>query len=69
MAKIIHTDNFADDYPNEKFVEGLPILTIEQAKAIAEAINKALDPSNSGMYPRHYVVCSDNYVLKPGFEP
>jgi hypothetical protein len=65
MARIIHTDNFAGDYPDEKFVEGLPRLTAEKAKVICDAINST-QPDNA---PRFYVVVEDDYKLLPGFEP
>ena len=64
-SKIIHTDNFGGDYPNEKFVEGLPRMTEEHAKSITEAINKGLPPN----YPRWYKVVPEDYVLQPDFEP
>jgi hypothetical protein len=65
MARIIHTDNFAGDYPDEKFVEGLPRLTAEKAKVICDAINSTQQENS----PRFYVVVEDDYTLKPGFEP
>jgi hypothetical protein len=65
MAKIIHTDNFAGDYPDEKFVTGLPVMNAESAKIICDAIN-----STTGEHaPRWYAVVEDDYVLQPGFEP
>lgn len=64
--KIIHTDNFDGDYPNEKFVEGLPLLRIlEQAQAIADAINNVFGPNAD----RFYKVVPDDYALQPGFQP
>jgi hypothetical protein len=65
MTKIIHTDNFAGDYPDEKFVEGLPRLNAQSAKVICDAINSTL-PENT---PRWYAVVEDDYKLQPGFEP
>jgi hypothetical protein len=65
MAKIIHTDNFAGDYPDEKFVTGLPRLNAEQAKVICDAINSTQPETTD----RFYVVVDDDYVLQPGFEP
>lgn len=65
MAKIVNTDNFGGDYPNEKFVENLPRLTEAHAKAICEAINAGLSES----HPRYFKVVADDYVLQPGFEP
>lgn len=63
--KIVNTDNYGGDYPNEKFVENLPRMTPDQARAVCEAIN-ATQPENS---PRYFKVVTDNYELQPGFEP
>lgn len=64
--KLIHTDNFNRDYPDEKFVEGLPPGLPEEAmKRIATAINNELKLFG----PRFYKVVPDDYELKPGFEP
>lgn len=63
--KIVETDNYGGDYPDEKFVENLPILTKENAELIAEAINKTIPASNA----RYWKVVDSNYVLQPGFEP
>lgn len=63
--KIVETDNYGGDYPDEKFVENLPILTKENAELIAEAINKTVPASNA----RYWKVVDSNYVLQPGFEP
>lgn len=63
--KIIHTDNFGRDYPDERFVEELPRLPKAAMQRIADAINKELGPNAS----RYYRVVTDDYVLQPGFEP
>jgi hypothetical protein len=63
--RIIHTDNFGGDYPNEKFVDGLPRLNKEKMKIICDAINKVIGENN----PRFYRVVEDDYILQPGFEP
>ena len=64
--KIIHTDNFGGDYPNEKFVIGIPSLNKESMQRICDAINREC----SGMHaPRYWKVVEDDYVLQPGFEP
>jgi hypothetical protein len=63
--KIIHTDNFGRDYPDERFVSELPALTQEQANLIANTINSCLGPDPS----RYYLSVPDDYVLQPGFEP
>ena len=64
--KIVNTDNFNGDYPNESFLN-LPIFHKEaDAKAMADSINKLF----SGTYaPRYWKVVPDDYQLQPGFEP
>jgi hypothetical protein len=60
--KIISTDNFGGDYPNEKFVaEGISNPNFARVMALA------LNDSFSG--DRYYKVVTDEYVLLPGFEP
>ena len=64
--KIVQTDNFGGDYPDEEFVTGLPYLrTKEQAEIIANAINSTVP----GNYGRYWRVVEDDYKLQPGFEP
>lgn len=63
--KIIHTDNFGGDYPDEKFVTELPPLSKNDLEAIAAHIN-ILSGENS---PRYYRVVEDDYKLEPGFTP
>jgi len=65
MSKIVHTDNFGGDYPDEKFVTGLPILPESTLKAICQIINDSAGPHA----PRYYKVVPDDYELQPGFEP
>lgn len=62
--RIVETDNFGGDYPDERFVN-LPYLTEEAAQRIADAINAAF-PVNSS---RWWKVVPNNYQLLPGFEP
>lgn len=62
--RIVDTDNFGGDYPDEKFLP-LPTMTEKHAKKVADALNRGFP---SGM-PRYYKVVSDDYILKPGFEP
>lgn len=64
MARIVETDNFDGDYPDEKFLN-IPPLPDYFAKAITDAINAAF-PSDS---KRVWVVVQNDYVLRPGFEP
>ena len=63
--KIIHTDNFGGDYPNEKFVTELPTMNKEAAQRIAAAINLEIPADGS----RFYKAVPMNYRLQPGFEP
>lgn len=62
--RIIETDNFAGDYPDEQFVN-LPRMTKEHARQVADAINDGF-PEHSSRYWR---VVDDDYVLQPRFEP
>lgn len=64
MAKIVETDNFGSDYPNEKFL--LWAMPHDKAQRIADAINDAAGE----MHDRYWkVVDDDNYKLQPGFTP
>lgn len=63
--KIIDTDNFDGDYPDEKVViENLRDL--EQANMICRAL---IDHFCYDGCPRYYKVVDDGYKLQPGFEP
>ena len=62
--KIIHTDNYGGDYPDEKFVTELPCMTEEKANLVCDAINKGREDDR-----RYYKVVPSDYVLQPGFEP
>ena len=64
--RIVNTDNFGGDYPDEFFVD-LPPLEKDLAKRLCEAINDAWCPDNQS--PRYWRVVDDDYVLVPGFEP
>jgi len=63
--RIIDTDNFASDYPDEKFILG--VMTRKQAQRICDCINATL--SEHGDWPRYYSVVDDDYQLQPGFQP
>lgn len=65
--KIIETDNYGGDYPDEKFVGIRQLMNAEQAKIIADALNKAFNPDGHGS--RFWDVVPDDYELRPGFEP
>lgn len=62
--KIVETDNFGGDYPDEKFLN-LPSLTKEQCERICEAINSAFHEHHN----RYWKTVPDDYKLRPGFEP
>lgn len=64
--KIVETDNFGGDYPDEKFIN-IPLCTKEEAGQIADAINKVF--CDNGYAPRYWKVVESNYKLQPGFEP
>ncbi len=61
--RVIDTDNFNGDYPDEKFVG--PTMTEAEAKAFADRLNKAAGRDAA----RFYRVVPDDYELQPGFEP
>jgi len=63
--KLIHTDNFGGDYPDEKFVTGLPPLGEDTLQKMADLINGGMGNTTS----RYYKVVPDDYKLQPGFEP
>lgn len=62
--RIVETDNYGGDYPNEKFLP-LPPLTKEAAWRIADAINQAFPEGHH----RYWRVVDNDYQLQPGFEP
>lgn len=74
--KIVNTDNFGGDYPDEKFVclvltDGTnndgPLLELPQdiAKRIADALNDWRGERSV----RFCKVVPNDYKLRPGFEP
>ena len=63
--KIVNTDNFGGDYPDESFVD-LPPLSKSLANSLCIAINKAWSGDHS---QRYWKVVDDDYILSPGFEP
>lgn len=62
--KIVETDNFDGDYPNEQFVN-LPRMSLDHAKRVSFAINEGFPENRS----RYWKVVEDDYELQPGFEP
>jgi len=62
--RIVETDNYGSDYPNEKFVN-LPSMDEESCKAIADIVNNWAGEHCS----RYWKVVPPDYELAPGFEP
>lgn len=68
--KIVRTDNFGGDYPDEKFVEGILMLhNKQQAEHICKAINEVSGMQEGDFHPHHWKVVEEGYELQPGFEP
>jgi hypothetical protein len=63
--KIVETDNFGGDYPDESFLN-IGSIPEGAAEEIAEVINKHLCGDGAR---RFWKVVEDDYVLQPGFEP
>jgi hypothetical protein len=61
--RVVNTDNFGGDYPNESFVDG-EYETQELAQAAADKLNVNADISS-----RYFKVVKLPYELQPGFEP
>jgi hypothetical protein len=61
--RIVETDNYGRDYPDEKFV--LFPMSEEHAKKIASLINNAAGEHSN----RYWKVVDNDYKLQPGFEP
>lgn len=63
--KIVDTDNFGGDYPDEKVIaEG--ITNAGFAEVMVKALNRMAEEMDSN---RFYKVVKDDYKLTPGFEP
>lgn len=75
MFKIVETDNFGGDYPDEhvlSFVdsEGNASDMLFVRAVEAESICAKLNEYKSGTHrPRYYQVRDKDYVLQPGFTP
>lgn len=66
--KIVETDNFGGDYPDEKFVN-LPALPPAEAAELCSHINEIYNKLHGPTRDRYYKIVPENYVLIPGFEP
>lgn len=66
IFKIVNTDDYGGDYPNERYVEGLPVIyNRDKAQAIADAINAATPEGHD----RWFKVVEEGYSLQAGFQP
>lgn len=61
--RVVDTDNFGSDYPDEKFVTGC--VSKKEAERIADRMNGFAGDFSR----RYYKVVEDWYTLQPGFEP
>ena len=67
--RVVDTDNFGGDYPNERFI-AISVASKETAELLADAWNKKHGAEQHG--PRFARVVKHveiAYVLVPGFEP
>lgn len=64
QKRIVNTDNYGGDYPNESFV--LFPMREDLAKQIAALINEA---AGGELSPRYWKVVDMGYKLQPGFKP
>ena len=64
--RIIETDNFDGDYPDEKFATPYA-LRKDQADVLCVHFNNVMNPG--GLGPRYWRVVPADYQLQPGFEP
>lgn len=62
--RIVETDNFGGDYPNERFVN-LPFMSRKHAQSVCDAINNGFLRDHD----RYWKPVEDGYQLQPGFEP
>ena len=64
MCRIVETDNYGRDFPNESFLP-VPSMSRDDAERIATLINKVAGPTSD----RFWKVVGEDYKLQPGFEP
>jgi len=64
--RIVETDNFGGDYPDEKFLN-LPFMTLPEAEKVAAVINEIYCVHDES--PRFWKVVENDYKLALGFEP
>ena len=63
--RIVNTDNFGSDYPNESFTNDIPFLDKAEAQMRANELNDLQGEQGS----RYFKVVALPYELQPGFEP
>lgn len=64
--RVIETDNFGGDYPDEKFATPYS-MPEAMAQKVANIFNERWCSGGDGS--RYWRVVDDNYKLQPGFEP
>ena len=72
--KVVSTDNYGGDYPDEKFLcwvdsNGKSTHVQFYTKDTADLIAKQLQDIYGPTAPRFFKVVENDYVLQPGFEP
>lgn len=65
--RVVDTDNFDGDYPNEKFVG--PTVTKAAAELVAKAFNSCAGEHSDRFYKVVEHTFAKPYKLRPGFEP
>lgn len=65
MWRVVETDNFGGDYPNEQFATPY-VFTKENAERVADVFNALMSGEAE---PRLWKVVPYDYQLQPGFEP
>jgi hypothetical protein len=63
--KVVQSENFGGDYPNEFFVEGGPSTNQQQAEQLAQLLNSFVPEHHN----RYWKAVPPDYKLQPGFEP
>ena len=63
--RIVNTDNFGGDYPNESFINLPHYLSEDACKKIADIINKEAGANSR----RFWKIVPNEYNLAPKFEP
>ena len=67
VYRLVETDNYGRDYPNEQWACPYEFNNYEDAQRIQETMNNWLCPELDS--PRYIIVVTLPYTLQPGFEP